>query len=101
MNGITHLSLFTGIGGIDLAAEWAGFHTIGQVEQNPYANRVLRKRFGRKIPRWTDIRDLSAKDVRRRTGIDSPTLISGGFPCQPFSCAGKREGEGVKELDQR
>lgn len=93
MNGITHLSLFTGIGGIDLAAEWAGFHTIGQVEQNPYANRVLRKRFGRKIPRWTDIRDLSAKDVRRRTGIDSPTLISGGFPCQPFSCAGKRQGK--------
>ena len=93
MNDLTHLSLFTGIGGIDLAAEWAGFHTIGQVEQNKYALRVLRKRFGRGIPRWTDIRDLSADDVKRRTGIDSPTFISGGFPCQPFSCAGKRRGK--------
>lgn len=93
MNGITHLSLFTGIGGIDLAAERAGFRTVGQVEQNPYANRILRKQFGRKIPRWTDIRDLSAEDFRRRTGIDSPTLISGGFPCQPFSSAGKRKGK--------
>ena len=92
MNDLTHLSLFTGIGGIDLAAEWAGFTTIGQVEQNPYALRVLRKRFGR-IPRWSDIRDFSADDFRRRTSIDSPTLISGGFPCQPFSCAGKRRGK--------
>ncbi len=93
MNELTHLSLFTGIGGIDLAAEWAGFRTAGQVEQNPYATRILRKRFGRKIPRWIDIHDLSAEDFRRRTGIDSPTLISGGFPCQPFSCAGKRRGK--------
>lgn len=93
MNDLTHLSLFTGIGGIDLAAEWAGFRTIGQVEQNKYALRILRKRFGRTLPRWTDIRDLSADDVRRRTGIDCPTLISGGFPCQPFSCAGKRRGK--------
>ena len=93
MNDLTHLSLFTGIGGIDLAAEWAGFHTVGQVEQNPYALRVLRKRFGRRIHRWTDIRDLSAEDFRRRIGIDRPTLISGGFPCQPFSCAGKRRGK--------
>jgi len=93
MNDLTHLSLFTGIGGIDLAAEWAGFRTIGQVEQNLYAQRVLRNRFGRRIPRWTDIKDLTADNFKRRTGIDSPTIITGGFPCQPFSCAGKRRGK--------
>lgn len=93
MNDLTHLSLFTGIGGIDLAAEWAGFRTVGQVEQNPYALRVLRNRFGRRIPRWTDIRDVSADNFKRRTGIDSPTIITSGFPCQPFSCAGKRRGK--------
>ena len=93
MNDLTHLSLFTGIGGIDLAAEWAGFRTIGQVEQNLYALRVLRNRFGRRIPRWTDIKDLTADNFKRRTGIDSPTIITGGFPCQPFSCAGKRRGK--------
>jgi DNA (cytosine-5)-methyltransferase 1 len=93
VNDLTHLSLFTGIGGIDLAAEWAGFRSIGQVEQNKYALRIMRNRFGRRISRWSDIRDISASDFKRRTGIDSPTLISGGFPCQPFSCAGKRRGK--------
>lgn len=93
MNDLTHLSLFTGIGGIDLAAEWAGFQTVGQCENNPYALRVLRNRFGRRIPRWTDVHTLTADDFKRRTGIDSPTIITGGFPCQPFSCAGKRRGK--------
>lgn len=83
MNDITHLSLFTGIGGIDLAAEWAGIQTVGQVEQATYANRIARLRFGRRVPRWTTIQDLTADDFRRRTGIDRPTIISGGFPCQP------------------
>ena len=89
---LTHLSLFTGIGGIDLAAEWAGFKTIGQVERNEYANKILRLRFG-DVPRWKDISDVSADDFRRKTGIEHPTLITGGFPCQPFSVAGKRRGK--------
>jgi len=54
--------------------------------------RILRNRFGRRISRWSDIRDISASDFKRRTGIDSPTLISGGFPCQPFSLTGTRRG---------
>ena len=89
---LTHLSLFTGIGGIDLAAEWAGFKTIGQVECDRFAREILRLRFG-DIPRWDDIRDVSADDFRRETGVKRPTLITGGFPCQPFSTAGKRRGK--------
>ena len=86
---LTHLSLFTGIGGIDLAAEWAGFKTIGQVEQDQYALKVLEKNFGN-VPRWTDIRNFTREDFIRRTGIEHPTLVTGGFPCQPFSIAGKQ-----------
>lgn len=42
---MTHLSLFSGIGGIDLAAHWAGFHTIQLVERDPFCQRVLTKNF--------------------------------------------------------
>ena len=84
---LTHLSLFSGIGGLDLAAEWAGFRTIGQVEYANYPFRVLRRRFGR-MPRWRDVRDVTGEAIIERCGV--PTVISGGFPCQPHSLAGKR-----------
>jgi len=87
---LTHLSLFSGIGGLDLAAEWAGFHTVGQVERADYPFRVLRRRFGR-LPRWRNVEDVT-EDALRRARITQPTVLSGGFPCQPFSVAGKRQG---------
>jgi len=88
---LTHFSLFAGIGGLDLAAEWAGFHSVGQVEYADYPTKVLEKHWP-DVPRWRDIRDVTG-DTIRRAGIAQPTVLSGGFPCQPFSCAGKRKGE--------
>lgn len=92
MNELSHLSLFSGIGGIDLAAEWAGFESIGQCEMNEYARKVLQKNFGT-IPRWRDVRDVTKESFWRECKTRELTLLSGGFPCQPFSVAGKQRGE--------
>ena len=79
------LSLFSGIGGMDLGLEMAGWSCAGQVEINRFALAVLAKHWPDTY-RWNDVKSLTADDVRLRVGnIDA---IVGGFPCQDISVAG-------------
>lgn len=91
-------SLFSGIGGIDLAFEQAGFEIIGQVENDDFCQRVLRKHWPH-VPKWGDVRKVRGSEVetRLRLRCGNPRaidVVAGGFPCQPFSHAGERRGKG-------
>jgi DNA (cytosine-5)-methyltransferase 1 len=83
---MTHIGLFEGIGGFSLAARWAGWHTPVMVEWNPYCQAVLKKNF----PNATIFGDIHEFDGRPYAGQFD--ILTGGFPCQPYSHAGKRAG---------
>lgn len=82
----THLDLFSGIGGFALAAQWAGFQTVAFVEREAYCQKLLAKHWPQ-VPVYSDICQFGGRPYR---GVD---LLTGGFPCQPFSVAGERRGK--------
>ena len=81
-----HGSLFSGIGGFDLAAQWKGWENVFHCEWNDFGQRVLKHYW----PNAESFGDITKTDFTKYHGtID---IISGGFPCQPYSQAGKRKG---------
>lgn len=86
MNELTHLDLFSGIGGFALAAKWNGYRTVAFCDNEPYAQAVLKKHWPN-VPCHKDIREI------RGDLYAGVTLLTGGFPCQPFSVAGKQRGK--------
>jgi DNA (cytosine-5)-methyltransferase 1 len=78
-------SLFSGIGGIELGFERAGFKTVWQVEIDPYCRKVLAKHFP-EAKRFEDVRECGSHN------LEPVDVVAGGFPCQDISNAGKRAG---------
>ena len=82
-----HIGLFEGIGGFSLAARWAGWETIAWCEWNEFGQRVLRHHFPEAIGHG----DITKTDFTPYA--DTIDILTGGFPCQPYSLAGKRKGK--------
>ncbi len=80
---MNHLDLFSGIGGFALAAQWAGIETVAFCETDPFCRQVLKKH-------WPGV--LKYMDVRDIANPDHVDIMTAGFPCQPFSVAGKKKG---------
>jgi DNA (cytosine-5)-methyltransferase 1 len=87
---VKHLDLFSGIGGFALGLQKVGFETVAFCDIEKYCQHLLKQKWnGIKI--YSDVREIT-KEKFKADGIESPEIITGGFPCQPFSVAGSRKG---------
>lgn len=85
------LDLFSGIGGFSLGLErTGGFKTVAFCEIDPFCRRVLAKHWP-EVPCYDDVRNITA-GLLQRDGVGPIDVITGGFPCQDISCAGKKAG---------
>jgi DNA (cytosine-5)-methyltransferase 1 len=86
------IDLFSGIGGFSLAGRWVGWHTVQFCEIDPFCQKVLAHHFPG-LPISNDVKKITADEIKENGwNPTEPTIIVGGFPCQPFSAAGKRKG---------
>lgn len=85
MNKLTHIDLFSGIGGFALACQWAGIETVAFCERDKHCQQVLKKHWP-DVPCYDDVKTFNGEDYARAF------ILTGGCPCQPFSQAGKRKG---------
>ena len=91
---LRHLDLFSGIGGFALGLEsTGGFETVGFCDNEPFAQKVLKNHWP-DVPCYGDVRDVGVDTVGYR-GVD---IITGGFPCQPYSVAGKQDPKDNRQL---
>ena len=87
---LRHGSLFTGVGGMDLGLDVAGFKIVWQVEKSPYCLRVLKKHWP-DVPKFSDVRKCG------KHNLEPVDVITGGYPCQDHSIAGKGRGLGTPD----
>lgn len=86
--GLRHGSLFSGIGGFDLASSWMGWRNVFHCENDKFCRRIL-KYYWPEAKGYGDIKKFDATCYRGLIDV-----LTGGFPCQPFSAAGRRKGTG-------
>ena len=89
---LKHLDLFSGIGGFSLGLEaTGGFETVAFCDIDKYSKKVLKKQWPN-VKQYEDIKELNYGRLKT-DGIGPIDIITGGYPCQPFSIAGRKKGE--------
>ena len=89
---LQHLDLFSGIGGFSLGLESAGLaETVAFCDIDNFCQKVLKKHWP-EVPIFSDIKELTYEKLKAN-GINNIDIITGGYPCQPFSVAGRKKGE--------